>query len=64
MRPPNQDSLSLTRRRKEKNQLAADADKDNEEGITFDPSVTEKEDLLDCFRIFVDPKKVMNIPAV
>ena len=36
---------------------------DNDQGIIFDPSVTEKKDLLDCFRIFVDPKKIKNMPA-
>ena len=53
IRPPNQDRLSLTKRRKERNELVAESD--DEQGITFDPSVTEKRDLSDCFRIFVDP---------
>ena len=60
-RPPNQDGLSLTRRRIERNKLATE--EDDEQGITFDPSVTEKTDLSECFRIFVDKKKIMNIPA-
>ena len=60
-RPPNLDGLSLTKRRIEQNQLASEEDDD--QGITFDPSVTEKRELSDCFRIFVDPKKIMNIPA-
>ena len=61
-RPSGQDGLSLTRRRKERNQLASEDDEG--EGITFDPSVTEKKDLSECFRIFVDPKKIMNVPAI
>ena len=60
MRSPNRDNLSLMKRRRESNQLAAE---DNEQGIIFDPSVTEKKDLSECFRIFADPKKIRNIPA-
>ena len=33
------------------------------QGITFDPTVTEKTDLTDCVRIFVDPNKIKNEPA-
>ena len=58
-RPSNQDSLSLTKRRRERNQQAAE---DNEQGVIFDPSVTEKKDLSECFRVFTDPKKIRNIP--
>lgn len=42
---------------------AIEEDGSNDEetlGIIFNPSVTIKSDLTDCFRIFVDPKKVMN----
>ena len=53
------DNLSLTHRRKEKNATATIEGGD----ITFDPSVTIKSDLADCFRIMVDPEKVSNIPA-
>ena len=60
IRPQNQDALSLTNRRRERNQLAAE---DNEQGIIFDPSVTEKKDLTECFRVFTDPSKIKNIPA-
>ena len=62
MRLPINDGLSLTSRRKERNKAASD-DADDDQGIIFDPSVTEKSDLSDCFRIFVDPTKITNIPA-
>jgi ribonuclease HI len=55
----HQDNLSLTERRKANNEVART---ENEE-ITFDPSVTEKENLADCFRAFVNPERVTNIPA-
>ena len=60
MRPPSQDGLSITKRRIEQNQIDTE---DNEQGIVFDPSVTEKKDLSDCFRIFVDLEKINNVPA-
>lgn len=53
------DNLFLTHRRKEKNATAIIESGD----ITFDPSVTIKSNLADCFRIMVDPEKVSNIPA-
>ena len=53
------DTLSLTRRRKERNERA----RENDGEITFDPSITSKEDLAECFRIYTDPKKITNIPA-
>ena len=53
------DNLSLTHRRKEKNATAIIESRD----ITFNPSVTIKSNLADCFRIMVDPEKVSNIPA-
>ena len=37
---------------------------EDEQGILFDPSVTEKKDLSECFRVFTDPKKIKNIPAI
>ena len=46
-------------RRKEKNTAATIEGGD----ITFDPSITVKSDLADCFRIMVNPEKVSNIPA-
>ena len=60
IRPQNQDDLSLTKRRSERNQVMAE---DNEQGVIFDPSVTEKKDRTECFRIFTDPAKIKNIPA-
>ena len=55
----NHDNLSLTNRRKELNQRARE-----ENGkITFDPSITAKDDLSDCFRIFTDPQRLTQLPA-
>jgi hypothetical protein len=31
--------------------------------ILFDPSITSKEDLSECFRIFTDPSHILNTPA-
>ena len=53
------DNLSLMHRRKEKNASAIIKGGD----ITFDPSITVKSDLTDCFRIMVDLAKVSNLPA-
>lgn len=53
------DNLSLTERRKTSNKIAR---KENT-GITFDPSVTEKANLADCFRAFTDPDKILKTPA-
>ena len=58
-RCPYRDNLSLTHRRKEKNATAIIEGGD----ITFDPSITVKSDLADCFRIMVNPEKVSNVPA-
>lgn len=58
-RQTHPDNLSLTRRRKQKNVAAAAEGGD----ITFDPTVTVKTDLADCYRILVNPDKVSNIPA-
>jgi ribonuclease HI/exonuclease III len=53
------DGLSLTKRRKRKNEEAR-----NQNGcITFNPSTTTDNNLADGFRIFVDPGKVTNNPA-
>lgn len=54
-----QDNLSLTQRRKVKNIAAIKEGGD----ITFDPTVTAKSDLTECYRIMVNPEKVSNIPA-
>ena len=53
------DNLSLTHRCQEKNKEALEAEGE----ITFDPSVTAKSDLLECFRVLVDPSKISNSPA-
>ena len=53
------DNLSLTPSRKLRNQEARTADGE----IRFDPTITTKSNLADCFRIFTDPKKITNIPA-
>ncbi|KAG1744715.1 hypothetical protein EDD22DRAFT_735893, partial [Suillus occidentalis] len=47
---PKKDNLTLTHRRKEKNSQAR-TQIDGE--ITFDPSITSKNHLSECFRIFV-----------
>ena len=67
MRPPNQDDLTRTRPRNGNTQQTdteenEDTDEDSP-GIRFNPSVTEKKDLAECFRIFVDPDKIKNILA-
>jgi len=51
---PKKDGLSLTRHRKEKNHQAH---KNKQGEILFDPTVTNRSCLSDCFRIFIDPKK-------
>ena len=53
------DNLSLTKRRKEQNQTA----KKENGSITFDPSITTKEDLSECFRVFTDPQRKTRHPA-
>jgi ribonuclease HI len=63
-RPGNLDSLTRTRRREERNQRETEENEESDQGITFNPSVTEKADLTDCFRIFIDPDKITNVPAV
>ncbi|KAH8993388.1 hypothetical protein EDB92DRAFT_1796418, partial [Lactarius akahatsu] len=63
MRPHNQDNLTLTKRRLENNEQTSEDDDEEEQGITFNPSVTVNTNLTDCFRIFTDPSKIMNIPA-
>ena len=68
LRPPNQDNLTQTRQRTGNNSQSATTEADDEDGedspgIPFNPSVTEKKNLSECFRIFVDKKKIMNVPA-
>jgi ribonuclease HI len=52
-------NLSLTRRRRDQNTLA----KTTNDAILFDPTITSKENLAECFRIFTDPTKLSNEPA-
>ncbi|KAI0303268.1 hypothetical protein BC826DRAFT_892925, partial [Russula brevipes] len=56
---PPHGNLSLTRRRKAQNDLA----KERNGEILFDPTITCKENLADCFRIFVNENRVSNHPA-
>ena len=53
------DNLSLTRRRKDQNR------KEIEENgtITFDPTITSKNDITECFRIFADTQRMSKHPA-
>ena len=55
----NHGNLSLTKRRKARNEAA----KLTQGGILFDPSITSKDNLAECFRIFTDPNRIANIPA-
>ena len=47
------DGLSLTKSGKIRNKMA----EQNNNEVTFDPSITCKENLAECFRIFTDPTK-------
>ncbi|KAH9017335.1 hypothetical protein EDB83DRAFT_2178635, partial [Lactarius deliciosus] len=49
---PNQDSLTKTRRQETRTQQTQQDEDEDEQGIIFNPSVTEKLNLADCFRIF------------
>ncbi|KAH9061793.1 hypothetical protein EDB83DRAFT_2172479, partial [Lactarius deliciosus] len=53
------DNLSLTKRRKDQNISARE---ENGE-ILFDPTITCKNNLAECFRIFTDPTKISPYPA-
>ena len=55
----NHDNLSLTRTRKQSNENA----KQTHGAIIFDPTITCKNDLSECFRIFTNPTQITNIPA-
>jgi hypothetical protein len=59
-RPP-QDDLSLTPTREEKNTQAAQSGIGS---MTFDPSVTTKSALSECFRVFTDGKQGPREPAI
>jgi ribonuclease HI len=51
--------LTLTDRRKQWNVSAKAQNAD----VLFDPSITCKTDISDCFRIFTDPTRISNLPA-
>ena len=51
--------LSLTPMRKRNNQQA----RHQNELVTFDPSITNKDNLTDCLRIFTDPNTTSKYPA-
>ena len=55
----NHGDLSLTASRKRENLQASYQN----ELITFDPSITNKKDLTECFRIFTDPNVTPRQPA-
>ncbi|KAA1475675.1 hypothetical protein DENSPDRAFT_752023, partial [Dentipellis sp. KUC8613] len=58
--PGHTDGLSLTHTRKEKNN---ETRTNGMKGIiTFDPMVTCKTDLAECFRIFTDPDQLSDTP--
>jgi len=53
------DNLSLTKRRKEQNRKA----KEENGTITFDPTMTSKNDIAECFRAFTNPQRPTTRPA-
>ena len=59
LRQPPPDGLSLTKSGKRRNE---ESRKRNGE-VTFDPTMTCKNTLAECFRIFTDPAKQTDIPA-
>jgi hypothetical protein len=54
-----QDGLSLTPNRKARNAIALLTNKD----VIFDPSITCKGTLADCFRIFTESDEITLTPA-
>ena len=56
---PHHGNFSLTPGRKAINTIA----KENNDNILFDPSITCKNNLAECFRIFTDPNRISNLPA-
>jgi len=54
------DNLSLTKWRKARNELVKKDDKE----ILFDPSITCRTDIAKCFRVFTDPARICDIPAM
>ncbi|KAH9015245.1 hypothetical protein EDB83DRAFT_2211757, partial [Lactarius deliciosus] len=57
--PERHDDLSLTPNRKEKNRKAHESEGE----VLFDPTITCKEGIEECFRRFTDPNRLTLIPA-
>ena len=55
----NHGNLSLTPNRKLRNETA----KQTNDDILFDPSITSKKNLGECFRVFTDPDRLSKNPA-
>jgi hypothetical protein len=53
------DGLSLTKSGRMRNKVT----RQNKGKIIFDPSITCRESLAKCFRIFTDPARTTNHPA-
>ena len=53
------DTLSLTPNRKARNIIA----RQEKRAICFDPSITCKDGIAECFRVFTDPAKISRTPA-
>ena len=53
------DTLSLTPDQKARNLLA----KIEKKEIAFDPTITCKDGIVECFRIFTDPERISTLPA-
>ena len=53
------DTLSLTPNRKARNTVARATD----QGITFDPTITCKDGIEECFRVFTNPERISLTPA-
>ena len=53
------DTLSLTPDRKARNSDAHEEDR----GVLFDPTITCKKGIEECFRVFTDPERISKLPA-
>jgi len=53
------DNLSLTKRRAARNEI----ERERKGEILFDPTITCKNSLAECFRIFTDPSRLTTVPA-
>ena len=59
LRDAHHGNLSLTPARKFRNRTA----QENNESTLFDPSITSKDSLAECFRVFTDPGRISRNPA-